>query len=258
MPSGREVELNEVGWWSLWTDVHWMGTKSFIMISSDFDEYFFNRAGFVECGDVVEAIPKAEATFETLGRPPCFSVQQDCSEAIDALKSRGYATVDEMSVLQLGRFGFKTATGLTILSGKDISTADWSAAYSFAFYGDSRAREAVSLIANRLKKEPSVTLLEGKKDGRTIGILAAFRTPRLLGVYCVGTLDRYRGTGVAGSLIQKTSTMASAEGRNMILQTMLSDKIEDFYTNGGFRRLYLKEFLRRALSSSDPQRRQRF
>jgi hypothetical protein len=63
--------------------------------------------------------------------------------------------------------------------------------------------------------------------------------------------------GVAGSLIHEASRMASAEGRLLILQTIVSDKMEDFYLRGGFSRLYLKHFMRREASSPGMQRRQR-
>ncbi len=249
MTSARDLEHNEVSWWSYWTDVHWAGANSYTMLSSSFEEYFFNRAGFVDCRDARETIPKIEAEFEAAGQPPCFSVQDECRDAADALISRGYTTFDRMSVMQLDRPRFRTAVGLTVLSGQDVLAADWAAAYSLSFYGDLQTRDSVALITERLRKEPSVTLFAGRKGGRTLGILAAFRTPGLLGAYCIGTLDRYRRLGVAGSLIREANMMASAEGRACILQTIVSEKAEDFYRSGGFRRLYMKRLMRRETSA---------
>jgi GNAT superfamily N-acetyltransferase len=226
------------------------------MLSSDFDEYFFNRAGFVDCGGERDAIPKIEAEFEALARQSCFSVQEECREAAAILESRGYAMFDKMSIMQLDQPKFKTATEVTVLSGQEVGTAEWAAAYSLSFYGDLGVQDVVSLIAERLRLEPSVTLFAGKKDGKTLGVLAAFRTPGVLGVYCIGSLGKHRNMGVAGSLIHKASRMASAEGRLLILQTIVSDKMEDFYARGGFHRLYLKQLMRREASGSSLQRRQ--
>ncbi len=256
MAKSRDLELNEIGWWSHWADVRWTGETSYIMLSSDFDEYFFNRAGFVDCAGGQDAIPKIEAEFEALARPSCFSVQEECGEVAAMLKSRGYVTFDRMSVMQLDRPEFKTAAGLNVSSGEKVLTAEWAAAYSLSFYGGPGMQDSVSLIADRLRMEPSVTLFAGERDGKILGVLAVFRTPGLLGVYCVGTLGRHRSTGVASSLIHEASRMAAIEDRLLILQTIASEGAEGFYEKVGFRRLYLKKLMRREASGLNPRGRE--
>jgi GNAT superfamily N-acetyltransferase len=254
--NNKSLELNEIGWWSHWADVRWAGETSYVILSSDFDEYFFNRAGFVDCRDGQDAVPKIEAEFDALARRSCFSVQEECREIEAILKSRGYATFDKMSVMQLEQPKFKTAAGLTVLSGQEVGTAKWAAAYSLSFYGGLGMQDSVSPIAERLGMEPSVTLFAGEKEGKALGVLAAFRTPGLLGIYCVGTIGDHRGMGVAGSLIHEACGMASAEDRLPILQTIASEKVDDFYVRGGFRRLYVKHLMRREVSALNSQWRQ--
>ncbi|MGD0146480.1 MAG: GNAT family N-acetyltransferase [Nitrososphaerales archaeon] len=256
LAKSRDLELNEIGWWSHWADVRWTGETSYVMLSSDFDEYFFNRAGFVDCAGGPDAIPKIEAEFEVLERPSCFSVQEECGELADVLESRGYATFDGMSVMQLDRPDFKTASGLKVLSGPEVVTAEWAAAYSLSFYGGLGMKDPVSLIADRLGMEPSATLFVAERDGNTMGVLAAFRTPGLLGVYCVGTLGIHRSIGIAGSLIHEASRMAATEGRLLILQTIASENVEGFYAKRGFHRLYQKKLMRREASGLNTRRRQ--
>jgi GNAT superfamily N-acetyltransferase len=256
LAKNRDLELNEIGWWSHWADVHWTGEASYVMLSSDFDEYFFNRAGFVDCAGGQDAIPKIEAEFEALAKPSYFSVQEECGEVAAMLESRGYVTFDRMSVMQLDRPDFKAASGLTVLSGHEVRTAEWAATYSLSFYGGLGKQDSVSLIADRFRMEPSVTLFAAEREGKTLGVLAAFRTPGLFGVYCVGTLGKHRSIGVAGSLIHEASRMAAAEGRLFILQTIDSEKVEGFYARGGFHRLYLKKLMRREASGLNPGRRQ--
>ncbi|MDA4125417.1 MAG: GNAT family N-acetyltransferase [Thaumarchaeota archaeon] len=244
MASGKDLELNETGWWSHWADVRWNGERSYVMLSSVFDEYFFNRAGFVGCADGQDDVAKIEAEFEASERPPCFSVQGGCEELIGKLNARGYTKFDEMAVMQLGQPRFKKATSLKVLRGPDVKTTEWAATYLLSFYGDLSLNEPVARIVERLALEPSVALFAGEKDGKTVGVLGAFRSPGLLGVYCIGTLGEHRGMGIAGALIHEVSAVASAEGRLLVLQTIVSDRVEDFYTRGGFRRLYLKHLMR--------------
>ncbi len=244
MISARDLELNEVGWWSLWADVKWVGEKSYVMLSRDFDEYFFNRGDFVDCGDGLDALVKMEAKFEEARKPPCFSVQDECKGLVSLLESRGFNSFDEMSVMQLVRPTFKAAD-LKVRRGQDVNPEEWARTYALSFYGDLSVEAPVAKIAGRLARESSVTLFSGEKDGRTLATLAAFRTSGLLGVYCVGTLKEDRGAGVAGSLIHEASMVASAEGRQLVLQTIVSDGAEGFYARGGFRRVYLKHLMKR-------------
>jgi len=229
LASGKDLELNEAGWWSHWSDVQWTGEKSYVMVSPDFDEYFFNRASFVDCSSGLDDVVKIETKFEAAGRPPIFSVQSECKELVALLK-------------------FKKATDLKVIQDLEVETTEWAATYVLSFYGNLSLQGPVARIVHRLAEEPSVILVSGMKDGKTLGVLAAFRTPGLLGVYCVGTRVENRRMGVAGSMIHEASKIASAEGRLLILQTIVSDGSEDFYARGGFRRLYLKHLMRRKTS----------
>jgi hypothetical protein len=248
LASGKDLELNEAGWWSHWSDVQWTGETSYVMLSPDFDEYFFNRAGFVDCSSGLDDVVKIEAKFEAAGRPPVYSVQTECKELAALLNSRGFTSFDEMSVMQLGQLKFKKATDLKIMQDQDIETTEWAATYALSFYGNLSLQGPVARIVHQLAEEPSVILVSGQKHGKTVGVLAASRTPGLLGVYCVGTRVENRGLGVAGSMIHEASKIASAEGRLLILQTIVSDGFEEFYARGGFHRLYLKHLMRRRTS----------
>jgi len=245
----KDLELNEVGWWSHWSELQWIEENSYIMLSPDFDEYFFNRGGFVDCSNGLDAVAKMEARFEVAGRPPIFSVQSECKELAAQLNSRGFTSFDDMSVMQLGQLEFRKATGLKVKQGKDVETTEWADTYVLSFYGNPSLQGPVARIVDRLAEDPSVVLVSGEKDGRTLGVLAAFRTSGLLGIYCVGTGPENRRLGVAGSMIHEASRIALAEGRLLVLQTIVSDEVEDFYARGGFRRLYLKHLMRREASA---------
>ena len=45
---------------------------------------------------------------------------------------------------------------------------------------------------------------------------------------------------MAATLLGRASKMAVAEGRGLILQSLLSDSVERYYLARGFRRQYLK------------------
>ena len=254
MVSLRDLEFNEASWWSLWADVKWLGSAAYVMLSSDFDEYFFNRAGFLECSDAKAAILTAEKAFEAAWRAPCFSVPEECGGVVQTLESHGYDAFDRMSVMRLGEPGFRVASGLSVNSGEEVDVSDWATAYSLSFYGDLGVKDSVTRIVKRLGRDPAVTLLAGEKGGGLAGVLAAFRTPGLLGVYCVGTLEKHRRSGVAGSLLAEVSRMAASEARVMILQTIVSDRVGNFYLDGGFSEIYSKLLMSRGRPGPEKKR----
>jgi ribosomal protein S18 acetylase RimI-like enzyme len=245
LASLKELELNEASWWAFWADLSWTGADSYVLTSRESDEYFFNRGGFLGCEGGAASVAGAEAALVRAGRNPCFSVPDECAQVLRALTSRGYTAFDSMAVLELGRPTFRTSPALAISSGQEVEPADWAAAYSLSFYGDLSESEAATRVASRVAREQSVTLIEGKIDGDAAGVLAAFRSPGLIGIYCVGTAGGFRRAGVAGSLIRAAWDIASAEGRSLVLQTILSENALGFYSRGGFRRLHSKTLLAR-------------
>src|SRR3989454_10035862 len=139
------------------------------MVSPDFDEYFFNRAGFVDCGSGLEDVVKMETKFEAAGRPPIFSVQSECKELVALLNSRGFTSFDKMSIMQLGQLKFNKAPDLKVIQDPDVETTEWAETYVLSFYGNLSLQEPVERIVHRLAEEASVILCCWKKEGETFG-----------------------------------------------------------------------------------------
>lgn len=231
-------------WWSRWSELHRPADKSYLILSSVFNEWFFNRAGFLDCNQGPDLIASLEGVFHRAGKQPCFTLKEDCIQLEAFLKSHGYVTFDQMSVMQLDRSDMTRLDGLKFLRGSQVKTDRWASTYLLSFYGELSLQEPTMIVANRVAKDPSVTLMSAERGDTTVGVLAVFRTPGLLGVYCVGTLADHRRSGVAGSLLSEAADIAADEGRLLILQTMISDMVEDFYARRGFKRLYLKHIMR--------------
>jgi GNAT superfamily N-acetyltransferase len=244
IPSRRDLELNEFKWWSNWARVKPLGKDAYMLTSEPFREPFFNRACFLECGAVSAHMGKAEREFRRLGLPPTLTVNQSCSSAMKTLDQSGYQTSETMVVM--------ISTGHSRLIGRpdaeiqQVSTElvkEWSQAYLVSFYDDDALMPAVARVVERILRRRSVTLLEARLNGAVAGVLAIFRTPRLAGIYCVGTVPKFRRMGVAGTLLGRAAEIASSEGRRLILQTLKSDGAEDFYKKRGFVELYRKHFM---------------
>ncbi|MDV3292990.1 MAG: GNAT family N-acetyltransferase [Nitrososphaerales archaeon] len=239
----RDLELNELRWWSNWAKLSWLDKNTHMLSSRDFAEPFFNRAGFLSCAGISSSLEGVERRFRSLGLDPVLLVHDKCTVGRKALTRKGYRMVDTMTVLASTSDLPRADPAPTIAVSSSCSIDDWSRAYLQSFYGDERLLLAVTKVARRLKKLREATLLQTRLEGSVAGVLAIFRTPGLAGVYCVGTLPKFRRRGVAGTLIGRAKEIAIAEGRRLCLQTLESDGAEPFYLARGFTKLYRKNFL---------------
>ena len=241
-PSRKDLELNEVRWWSNWAELDWFGSKGYLLTSEDFREPFFNRAGTLTCTGVDETAKWAGKKLAAHGMDSTFLAFDSCARAANALEDSGYKQVDRMTVLlSKGPVGTESASQTAIVSPP--SADSWTRAYLGAFYGDQELAACVAPIVGRLLKARSATLLEGRIQGETAGVLAIFRTEGLAGVYCLGTVPERRRLGVAETLLHRAKEIAEREGRKLVLQSLASDGAEGYYKKRGFIALYSKRML---------------
>ncbi len=243
------MELNELQWWSNWSDATLYGENSYLLHSDCFNEYFFNRAGFLDCEAKTAEVAAIEREFANRALAPHFVVPESCNEVIASLKRSGYTSLDKMAVMMLGGPKFKTGQGVAAKRIDAGGIDGWCRTYLLSFYGETALLPYVSGIAGRLVDKREVALLAGMVGNETAGVVATFQSGGLVGVYCVGTLPKFRRMGVASALLEAANGLARSSGSRLILQTLISDSAEDFYVAGGFKRIYIKDVLRKEASS---------
>jgi len=241
-PSRRNLELNEVRWWSNWVRLIWFGPSGYLLTSEDFGESFFNRAGALTCAGVGGTAAWAEKKLADVRMDSTVLVYASCVRATQVLEDSGYRPVDSMTVLLSNR-PMETGSAVQPRIITQPPADRWTRAYLEAFYGDGKLRASVTPIVIGLLNVRAVTLLEARIGGETAGVMAIFRTKGLAGVYCLGTVPRYRRRGVATGLLQRAKEIAEAEGRKLILQSLASEGAERFYLERGFIPLYSKHIL---------------
>jgi ribosomal protein S18 acetylase RimI-like enzyme len=246
------VELNEVGWWAEWGSVRWLDPESYLLTSRDLDEPFFNRGGLLSCGAPAESIARIEKVFRDSGREPVVSVFDSCRKLSTSLRKMGYTHLDKMTVMRLSRPNIRPNRAVSIRRTTDVGS--WCDAYLLSFYGDLSLKPRVLPILSRLARSRRVTMLEANFRGRLAGVTALYRTPDLLGLYCLGTVPECRRMGVAHSLLDEARRVAKSEGRTLVLQSLVSEGAVSFYYKSGFKKLYIKNMLRgRAYPQAPPR-----
>jgi GNAT superfamily N-acetyltransferase len=172
-----------------------------------------------------------------------FLVFDSCSAAKKLVDS-GYRQTDTQSVL----FSKSPVEMGGMKQGVVLATQPqaWAAAYLRSFYGDEGLAGVVGPIVASLLKTKAATLLESRVEGKVAGVLALYRTPGVVGAYCVGTVPEHRREGVATGLLAAARRTAEAEGRVLILQTLESEGALQFYLHRGFELMYSKLVLEKA------------
>jgi GNAT superfamily N-acetyltransferase len=240
----RAYELNEVSWWSRWAEVTWLNDDAYVLLSREFDESFFNRAGFVKAPpDVEGSLELIEKEFERRGRTPNIFVRQDRNHPrlLRALADAGYRIADQMAVMEVETPSFVVNHDVELEVGLGGGLEDWASTYLMAFYGETRQLKAVMRVLGSISEAKEVSLILARLNGTPVGCLALFRSDKVCGVYCVGTHPDFRKMNVASTMLDLARRLATNEGRRLILQTILSDSHETFYLKFGFTRSYLKD-----------------
>jgi GNAT superfamily N-acetyltransferase len=248
----KAIELNEVEWWSKWGRVRWLGSRCYVLSSRDFGEPFFNRAGFLSCDASNDDLRRIEADFARASQVPHIMLLESCTRSGSLLKGHGYADVDRMVVMSSGSDPIQRSEGVLVRPAASRDVNEWCETYLLSFYGALLQKPQVLRIVKRLSRLDKVTLLVAEFDGRVAGVTALYRSPGLLGLYCLGTVPTLRGRGVARSLLGSAQGIAAAEGRTLVLQSLLSEETHPFYRRFGFHKLYVKRFLQRTTPTETP------
>ncbi len=239
----KRFEQNEVGWWSNWADAVWPTADAYAIFSKRFDEWFFNRAGFLGLGhDLEAALIGVEREFDSRGLPRYILAQDTPGwEKLGLLlKDRGYAATDTMAVMEMRRGSFTPNPGVDVRLEGPGGVEEWARAYLHSFYGDAALLGEVREVMEKAAKLGAVGLLLARVGGDVAGCAALFRTDGLLGAYCIGTVPRFRLKHVASTMLMEMERIANQEKRKLVLQTMVSDSVEAFYLKNGFERRYGK------------------
>lgn len=213
------------------------------MCSQQFNEPFFNRAGFVAAeSGWSETVSEAELMFQAERLQPCFYVQdaKEFNKMRKGLVSRGYTVSDAMSVMEMRSPSFDANHEVAAELTQSEAVEEWCRAYLLSFYDDTKLLDPTLRIMRKVAKMEEVVLVSAKYRGATVGVLALHRSGRTTGVYCVGVVPHYRRMGIAATMMRFAHEFSGKADSQLILQTMLSDEVEGHYTKMGFTRCYIK------------------
>jgi ribosomal protein S18 acetylase RimI-like enzyme len=224
-----------------------------VLISRKFDEPFFNRAGFIVPEEnPFSILAEIESVFAEHGSDSYIFIQnlRRYENLRTIIERRNYSIVDKMSILEVSSFSANINPKVKVDIIEENEIDEWSETYLISFYGETKMLSTVRKIVNKLVQNKDVSLMLAKFQGSPIGTLAIFRSEDINGVYCLGTRPSSRNLGAASTMLRSAYEMSVKEKARFVLQTMLSDSIEEFYLKLGFIKRYTKDFFNRKLYPS--------
>ena len=124
---------------------------------------------------------------------------------------------------------------------------EWLNVYSTSFGIDIEKRTTIrnSLLKEKFSKSKFILYEQKLKDNtnshnlRPIGCCLLFPTNDVLGLYCLGTDQKFRNMGIASTIIEFAKTYAKMNEYDFMgLQSLNSDKTTGFYQRRNFTAVY--------------------
>lgn len=233
-------EANEIGWWSNWAEVTWLSKECYYFISHTFNEPLFNRCRLKRVTNIEQTLTDVEKLYHDKGLEVSFFIKNspDYEDVHSALMRMQYSVIDRFHILTLKEPRFRTNVKVECRILEDDDLELWCRTYLLSFYGDLLLLDEVYKCVKRAFLAGNNTFILAELNNEAAGTLAIHNSAGLLGVYCVGTVDKFRRKGVASTLLDFASNLSVDVGNDLVLQTFESDSVVEFYRKRGFTNLY--------------------
>ncbi|MGI0006127.1 MAG: hypothetical protein ACREAI_06895, partial [Nitrososphaera sp.] len=196
----EKMEDNEWSFCSLWTEELELGSARALVNEKLAGDYFFNRASVAHYPVDAEEVGKI---FWERG--------MDCHLYFHS-PPRALKVVDDMYVLRSAASG-KSGSATSRIERHDLPA--WIDVFCGAF-GVPEWKSEVERITN--KNFEKLELVLSYKDGELAGCAALYAKNNFTGLYCLGTIKKFRGLGIAQGILG----YAQARPR-LFLQTLDSE-----------------------------------
>jgi GNAT superfamily N-acetyltransferase len=234
----EEMEDNENSFVALWSERVKLDCATLYANSVMIDDPFFNRVTDIDCKEFCAMLDSAEREFAK--RKVKLFVYCLSNERLKTeLQKRKYVLHDTMSVLLYeSRYKLKYSTDISIEKVKRDKMEDWVNVYCSSFDSENWKNEIMRRVSNSFG---SFQLYIANMKGSPAGCVALFERNSLLGLYCLGTLTKYRGKGIASALVAISADIAKENELKLFLQSFKGDGFINYYVKRGFTQIYTKE-----------------
>ena len=210
-------------------------------------DYFYNRLNLYKVESSCDVLRKAEYRF-FMSNVNCYVyVQEENADIQRRLIRAGFRWIDTMDVMTLSREpGLENrnkATDASVFKVKQVDIPSWVHTFCESF----EMLEMQTEIKQRVERHFDKLILlisyvcSGLSTPQVGGCCALFINHGIIGLYCLGTIPKFRGKGIARKMVASGLQYAfNYDLDYLLLQTFESQDLFSFYSKFGFKRAYKK------------------
>lgn len=236
----QELGSNERGFFSIWSDLIDIDSAKLFLNRNFPDDILFNRIIEISArkNKLDDVIDKAIAYFKKAGVRPSVFVTERSIE--NYLVSKRFKHIDDFNVMKLKKFVPNERRVAEVFAIDANTLADWVKTYIASFDIAQRFKQEV-LRRSKMSLNKGCALYLAKVRGEPSGTTLSYHENGVTGIYCVGTLPKFRGRGIASKMLEVAIKDSEKRGDHMqCLQNLEGDKVREFYEKRGFETVFVK------------------
>jgi len=243
------MEANEEDFCSIWADRLRIYKNVHLFVNKKMpSDYFYNRLNLCNAEISCEGLRKAELKFFRNNMDCYVYVHEKNAHSQMKLVRAGFSWIDTMDVLTLARepnldSKHKDTTDVSVIRAKHADIPSWATIFCESF----EIQDMQAEIKQRIERSFDKLILlissacSGHSAPQIAGCCALFVNHGIIGLYCLGTIPKFRGRGVARKLVANGFQHTSKYDLDyLFLQTFESQDLSAFYSKFGFKLAYKK------------------
>jgi ribosomal protein S18 acetylase RimI-like enzyme len=240
------MEKNETAFCSLWSDRIRIHDCADLFVNDKLNgDYFFNRLNPFTCPfDTMVVIEEAMRVCMRKGTDCYVYIHDKKSNYESSLLQAGFELIDTMQILKAESHKSEQVNQKINVVRVDLASIDnWVETFCRSFDVFEWKQEVEKIIDLHYNK---LILLLGlihiRSQPQVGGCAALYANHGVMGLYCLGTISKFRGLGLARRMVGLSLEIAQQHGINpLFLQTFTNDGLLLFYKKLGFRIVYKKK-----------------
>lgn len=248
------IEENDSQFCALWTHRFEWHQCAEIYVNKDFPrDYFFNKAKMVSpCHETLLLISDAKKIFFSNKLDCFFSIHDDPQylEINKTLELQHFSYVDTMLVFCVDLDTFPTkdvnldydSNISQLITNDQTSICEWIDLFCESFQIEDWKKQVRELImANYRHFDLLVSRIRMNLEYIPAACAILYCSKSVMGLYCLGTLPKFRRKGLAFQIVKSSISRAKTRGMKFFfVQTFLGDGFSEMYEKAGLQLAYRK------------------
>jgi len=241
----NELESNEREFFSLWGNIHYDKNMTIVYNPVFKDDPLFNNVNQIKLNgnSNLDIINNFERFFKKLNIRAAVQINQfdDSKEIEECVIDNGYKLYDELIVMnyKLSVDEYNISNNVRKIKFNEIDR--WCNACIECFEIENSWKIEMKNKMKTLFLRSDTIFLGNFNDNKITGTAVIYNN-KISGLYFLGTVPEARNEGIASLIIKKIINDCKKNKIEFLcLQTLKSDKLEEFYLKKGFRTEYTKK-----------------